>query len=35
MLSSSGNPTMENLSAILVALKKSLRVDIKTTVKAA
>jgi DNA-binding phage protein len=35
MLSASGNPTMENLSAILVALTKSLRVNIKTTVKAA
>lgn len=35
MLSPSGNPTMENLSAIFVALKDSLRVDIKTTVKAA
>jgi DNA-binding phage protein len=35
MLSKSGNPTMENLSAILVALKKTLRVDIRTVVKAA
>ena len=35
MLSKSGNPTMENLSAILVAIKKALRVDIRTIVKAA
>jgi DNA-binding phage protein len=35
MLSKSGNPTMENLSAILVALKKALRVDIRAVVKAA
>ena len=35
MLSKSGNPTMENLSAILVAIKKALHVDIKTVVKAA
>jgi DNA-binding phage protein len=35
MLSKSGNPTMENLSAILVALKKALRVNIRTVVKAA
>ncbi len=35
MLSKSGNPTMENLSAILVAIKKALQVDIKTVVKAA
>ncbi|MHB8428011.1 MAG: helix-turn-helix domain-containing transcriptional regulator [Acidiferrobacterales bacterium] len=34
-LSRSGNPTMENLSAILVALKKTLRVDIRTIIKAA
>lgn len=35
MLSQSGNPTMENLSAILVALKKALHVNIRTVVKAA
>lgn len=35
MLSKSGNPTMENLSAILVAIKSALHVDIKTLVKAA
>lgn len=35
MLSKSGNPTMENLSAILAALKKTLHVDIRTVVKAA
>ena len=35
MLSKSGNPTMENLSAILGAMKKALRVDIKAVVKAA
>jgi len=35
MLSKSGNPTMENLSAILVAIKKELHVDIRTVVKAA
>jgi len=29
MLSRSGNPTMGNLSAILVALKKTLHVDIR------
>ncbi len=32
MLSRAGNPTMENLSAILVAIKKALRVDIQTIV---
>ncbi len=32
MLSLAGNPTMENLSAILVAIKKALRVDIQTVV---
>jgi DNA-binding phage protein len=32
MLSRSGNPTMENLSAILVAIKKTLRVDIRAVV---
>ena len=35
MLSKSGNPTMENLSAILVAIKKALHVNIRTIVKAA
>lgn len=35
MLSKGGNPTMENLSAILVAIKSALHVDIKTMVKAA
>ena len=35
MLSKSGNPTMENLSAILGAIKKALRVNIKAVVKAA
>ena len=35
MLSNSGNPTMDNLSAILLAMKKSLRVEIRTVVKAA
>jgi|SRR6267154_3752372 len=35
MLSKSGNPTMENLSAILVAMKDELHVDIKAVVKAA
>jgi len=35
MLSKSGNPTMENLSAILVAIKKALHVDIRMVVKAA
>ncbi len=34
-LSKSGNPTMENLSAILVAIKKALHVEIRTVVKAA
>jgi hypothetical protein len=32
MLSRAGNPTMENLSAILVAIKKTLRVDIRAVV---
>ena len=35
MLSKTGNPTMENLSVILVTLKKTLHVDIRTIVKAA
>lgn len=30
MLSASGNPTMESLSAIFVAIKKALHVEIKT-----
>ncbi|MCE1226893.1 MAG: hypothetical protein LWW87_10470 [Geobacteraceae bacterium] len=34
MLSGSGNPTMENLSKILFALKESLRVEIRTSVVA-
>jgi DNA-binding phage protein len=34
MLSSSGNPTMENLAAIFATIKKSLRVRIETTVTA-
>ena len=34
MLSASGNPTMENLSAIFVTIKKALRVRIDTTVTA-
>ena len=33
MLSDSGNPTMASLSAILVALKKSLNVEIRAVVK--
>lgn len=32
MLSVSGNPTMENLSKILLALKESLHVEIRTSV---
>ena len=32
MLSKSGNPTMNNLSAIFVSIKKTLRVKIKTVV---
>lgn len=35
MLSRSGNPTMENLSAILSAVKKALHVEIKAVVTAA
>ncbi len=35
MLSSSGNPTMSNLSAIIAAVKKSLHVKIKAEVVAA
>ena len=34
MLSASGNPTMENLSAIFASIKKTLRVKIDTTVTA-
>lgn len=34
MLSKSGNPTMENLSSIIVAMKKALQVEIKTVVTA-
>ena len=32
MLSRSGNPTMENFSAIITAIKKTLHVDIKAQV---
>lgn len=32
MLSGSGNPTMENLSKILLAIKESLHVEIRTSV---
>ena len=35
MLSASGNPTMASLSAILLALKKSLHVEIRAVVKTA
>jgi DNA-binding phage protein len=35
MLSASGNPTMTSLSAVLVALKKSLHVEIRAVVKTA
>jgi putative addiction module killer protein len=35
MLSDSGNPTMESLSAILVALKKSLNIEIRAVVRTA
>ena len=35
MLSNSGNPTMENLSAIFATIKKTLHVRIDTTVTAA
>jgi len=34
MLSAAGNPTMENLSAILATIKKALNVRIDTTVTA-
>lgn len=32
MLSASGNPTMSNISAIFAAIKRALKVDIRTTV---
>ncbi|NMM13764.1 MAG: transcriptional regulator [Rhodoferax sp.] len=32
MLSKSGNPTMSNISAIFAAIKRSLQVEIRTTV---
>ena len=32
MLSKSGNPTMSNISAIFTAIKRALRVEIRTTV---
>jgi DNA-binding phage protein len=35
MLSASGNPTMENLSAIIATIKRALHVRIDTTVTAA
>lgn len=35
MLSASGNPTMENLSAIFATIKRTLNVSIHTTVTAA
>jgi DNA-binding phage protein len=35
MLSASGNPTMENLSAIIASIKRALYVRIDTTVTAA
>lgn len=35
MLSTSGNPTMENLSAIFATIKKTLHVKIDTSVSAA
>ena len=35
MLSRAGNPTMESLSAIFVAIKKALHVDIKAVVTSA
>lgn len=35
MLSRSGNPTMESLSAILVAIKKELHVEIRAEVRPA
>ena len=35
MLSTSGNPTMSNLSAIFAAIKRSMNVDVRTRVVAA
>ena len=35
MLSASGNPTMTNISSIFAAIKKSLRVQVRTKVVAA
>ena len=35
MLSKSGNPTMNNISAIFAAIKHALKVEIRTTVVAA
>ena len=35
MLSASGNPTMTNISAIFAAMKKKLRVEVRTKVVAA
>lgn len=32
MLSASGNPTMSNISAILAAIKRTLKVEVRTTV---
>jgi len=34
MLSASGNPTMSNISAIFAAIKKKLRVEVRTEVVA-
>ena len=34
MLSASGNPTMENLSKILLAIKQALHVEIRTVITA-
>ena len=34
MLSSSGNPTMSNISAIFASIKRSLKVTVQTTVTA-
>jgi len=35
MLSKSGNPTLENFSAVLDAIRKSLRVDVRAVVSRA
>jgi DNA-binding phage protein len=35
MLSASGNPTMTNISSIFAAIKKNLRVQVRTKVVAA